>query len=72
MILNIFGVEDRGKGQSKLSAQDQAILDELLASQADEDGEGDPAPENAGDGGRLLPAPDAPPVDNGNEDDDNA
>ncbi len=34
LILQIFGVEDRGEGRAKLSAPDQAILDALLAERA--------------------------------------
>lgn len=63
MILNIFGVEDRRAGPKTLSAQDQTLLDELLASRPEEEDEDDPVAESGGEGGHLLPAPGPPPTD---------
>ena len=34
LVIQALGIEDRGVGQERLSEQDQALLDELLANQA--------------------------------------
>lgn len=56
LIMQIFGIEDRGQDAKQLSQQDQAILDELLAGTreptqqaADGDAEALVAPLSAGD-----------------------
>jgi hypothetical protein len=64
MILNIFGVEDRRAGPKTLSVQDQTLLDELLASQAEEKEDEDGlVAESGGEDGLLLPTPDPPPTE---------
>jgi hypothetical protein len=67
LILNIFGVEDRRTGPKALSDQDQAILDELLASRSDDDDEDALPPESGGDIRRLPPPSDAPLTDDDDE-----
>ena len=37
LIVNTLGIEDRGTDRTKLSAQDQAILDDLLRSERSDD-----------------------------------
>jgi hypothetical protein len=59
LVIQCFGFEDRGVGPAKLSAHDQAILDQLLSSYAAEE---PPTPAADGDGNRMLPPPDAPPA----------
>lgn len=56
LIMQIFGIEDRGQDRRQLSNQDQAILDELLAGTrepaqqaADDDAEAQEAPPTTGD-----------------------
>lgn len=51
LIMQIFGIEDRGQDRRQLSKQDQAILDELLA------GTGESAEQGAGDDGAGEPPP---------------
>lgn len=54
LIMQIFGIEDRGHDRRQLSRQDQAILDELLAGTCvsakqgagDDDGAREPPPSN--------------------------
>lgn len=65
MIATILGVEDRRNGPRQLSAQDQALLDAILASQSDEDGNG-PGVEEADDLCRLSP-PIHTPTDQGDQ-----
>ena len=56
LVLQVFGAEDRGRGEAKLSAQDQALFDQLIAERggqnADKLGppEGQDGPESAEDG----------------------
>ena len=54
LILQVLGIEDRGGERQRLSPQDQALLDQLLADDA-----GD-IPE-----GQLLPGNTLPKTDNG-------
>lgn len=61
LILQVLGIEDRGGGQKKLSARDQALLDEILNSGEDDD----PAAVD----GSASPLPDAASNEaTGNED----
>lgn len=41
LIVQTFGIEDRGGGKSALSASDQALLDKLLGRIAQADGDSD-------------------------------
>lgn len=62
MILNLLGADDRRKGARSLSVQDQALLDEILASLAADDGR-EQESEEGGDLNRLPPPLEAPPSD---------
>lgn len=57
LILQVLGAEDRHKGPKQLSAQDEAILAELLGERSGGEG-GEPETEAGGDGSRSLPPPD--------------
>ncbi len=57
LIMQIFGIEDRGHDRRQLSRQDQAILDELLAGTCESTEQGAGDNEAAGE----LP-PDATPI----------
>jgi len=56
LVLQVFGAEDRGRGEAKLSAQDQALFDQLMAERGGEDTEetgppeGKAGPQSAEDG----------------------
>lgn len=64
MILQVLGTEDRHYGPKKLSAQDQAILAEVLGQASETaDDEVELQPQTGGSGSRMLPPPAAPAVD---------
>lgn len=46
LILQVLGIEDRGGERQRLSPQDQALLDQLLGSDADDIPESQLLPEN--------------------------
>jgi hypothetical protein len=53
LILQVFGIEDRGGGKGHLSAQDQALLDQLLGDQEPASASAPserPSPDDAGEG----------------------
>jgi len=73
LVMQVFGPEDHGGGEKRLSAQDQQILDALLArkgsaplSSADNDAG---AELNCSDGSADADTPDAPAVTPTNQDD---
>lgn len=51
LILQVFGVEDRGIGRERLSVQDQALLDQLLAPDPEGSSAVDPGTSDARDRG---------------------
>ncbi|MGN6357712.1 MAG: DUF5681 domain-containing protein [Novosphingobium sp.] len=58
LILTVLGVDDRGGEGRKLSSQDQALLDEILETVADQDSTDEAA---AGDANSASPASEEPP-----------
>ena len=46
LILQVLGIEDRGGERQRLSPQDQALLDQLLADDAGDIPESEPLPDN--------------------------
>ena len=50
IILQVLGVEDRNAGKAKLSSNDQALLDALMAEIQDDDPPLDAAADSGGDG----------------------
>jgi hypothetical protein len=70
LILQIFGFEDRGADRARLSAQDQAILEQMLGVADHGQIEGDPEPvEEAHPEGGGMP-PNRPPDNDTLSDDD--
>ncbi len=54
LIMQIFGIEDRGTERKSLSRQDQALLDELLRGSAEEDRTGSQDMRPAGEQGSAA------------------
>ena len=60
LVMQVFGPEDRGGEKERLSARDQALLEQLLADE-DMDGEAPPPePDSADDQGSGMKPPDIP------------